>query len=98
MSAHLTDKSKHEDINMLAPRPQHPDNSPVTLLTDWVADDILTKQPKICFRRAVSLLSNKVVPSPTLVMEQRVNGACCGPNKNDCNVVFTQIKNTPQNV
>lgn len=47
--------------------------SPETVLTDWVADDILKTNPNLGFHGAVSLLSHKVHPSPAFVSPQLVN-------------------------
>ena len=47
--------------------------SPESVLTEWVADDILKASPNLGFHGAVSLLSHKVHPSPAFVSPQLVN-------------------------
>lgn len=68
--------------------------SPATVLTEWVAEDLIAYQPQIAFRKAISLLSNKVVPSPTIILPSNAgNGSRSTANINqNCNIVFTKLQ------
>ena len=81
--------------------------SPSSILSEWVAEDILNGNTHIEFRSAVSLLSNKIVRSPSLVsgMPQVLkktiknigttsNSLLCPPTNNlnnSCNVMYTKL-------
>jgi hypothetical protein len=59
-----------------------------------VVDDIMKQQPQIGFRNAISLLSNKIVPSPTILPPLGSNIDKSAGNRNqNCNVVFTKLQN-----
>lgn len=68
--------------------------SPVSVLTEWVAEDLIARQPQIGFRKAISLLSNTVVPSPTIILPSNAgNGSISTANINqNCNIVFTKLQ------
>ncbi|XP_045193475.2 titin homolog isoform X2 [Mercenaria mercenaria] len=90
---------KTSEMNLLSPLRFGRSNrtSPVTVLTEMVAEDLLRSQPQIGFRNAISLLSNKVVPSPTLILPPKgANGCKTSANKNqNCNVVYTKLQSRP---
>lgn len=57
--------------------------SPSEILTEWVADDILNGSTHFEIRSAVSLISRKVVKSPSIVMPQAVKHVMTGSGSSD---------------